>query len=65
MEKILNFLEEKGHLGLELALAHNLSKPSVRNVLCGIKNVNQLNSIFSALNNLPSKEIIQEALELL
>ncbi|MFI5391655.1 MAG: aldo/keto reductase [Bacteriovoracales bacterium] len=65
MEKILNFLQEKGHLGLELALAHNLSRPSVKNVLCGIKNVNQLNSIFSALKNLPSKEIIQEACDLL
>ena len=64
MEKILSFLEKNGHTGLELALAHNMSFPSVKNVLCGIKNVNQLNSIFSALDNLPSKEIIEKALAL-
>jgi aryl-alcohol dehydrogenase-like predicted oxidoreductase len=62
MEKILEFLGNKGHTGLELALAHNLSFVLVKKVLCGIKNLEQLNTTMAALKNLPTKSILDEAL---
>ncbi len=64
MEKVLEVLSKNQHNGLELAIAYNLSLPGVKNVLCGIKNIEQLKSVLLALKNPPSEKLIQEALEL-
>lgn len=65
MEKIEELLTKKGHTGLELALAYNLSFSGVKNILCGIKSIDQLKSILLALKNPPTKSLIQEVLELI
>ncbi len=63
VEKLKLFGDEVGHSLLELSIGHNLSNPLVSNVLCGIRNLNQLETILKAMENLPNKEIIDKALE--
>jgi len=65
MKKILIYLKEKGHTGVELALGFNQSFPEISVSLVGARNSAQLNSIFSSLDNLPDQEIIEKALELI
>ncbi len=60
MKKITPLLNAYGHTPLELALAYNLSFKEVSSLLCGAKNKEQLHSLFKALENLPSKEVIDE-----
>lgn len=61
MKKIWPLLDEFGHTGLELALAHNLHFNEVTTALCGVRNSEQLHSLFKALKHLPSKELMAEA----
>ncbi len=60
MNKIMPLLEKYNLSGLELAIGHNLSFPEVSVALCGARNIEQLQSIFKALEKLPSKEMILE-----
>jgi myo-inositol catabolism protein IolS len=62
LKKIWPLLKDRGHTPLELALGFNLSHQEVSMILCGAKNPDQLNGLFDALENLPSKEVIEEAL---
>jgi len=64
MKKIWPLLDEHGHTGLELALAHNLYFDEVTSALCGARNSEQLRSLFKALENLPGKELLEEAKKL-
>lgn len=64
MKKIWPLLDKNHHSGLELALGYNLSFPEVSVALCGAKNMDQLTSLFSALDNLPSKDLLTELVEL-
>ena len=64
MKKIWPILDEHNHTGLELALGHNLQFPELSVALCGAKNSEQLLSLFKALENLPNKEILSEAMRL-
>ncbi len=61
MKKIWPLLDKHGHTGLELALAHNLQFNEVTTALCGARNSEQLRSLFQALENLPSKDLLEEA----
>jgi len=61
MKKIWPLLDKHGHTGLELALAHNLYFDEVTSALCGARNSDQLRSLFKALENLPGKELLEEA----
>lgn len=60
MKKVWPVLDQKHHNGLELALAHNLQFDEMSVVICGAKSSEQLNSILKALNNLPTKDLIQQ-----
>ena len=65
LEKIWPLLEEWGHSGLELALAHNILAPELSVSLCGARNSLQLQGLFKALKNLPSEEKVEACLELM
>jgi myo-inositol catabolism protein IolS len=60
MAKINPLLNEQGHSGLELALAHNLSYDEVSLVLCGARNSSQLNGLVKALGHFPSNELLEQ-----
>jgi len=62
MQKLIPFLEEQGHSGLELALAHNLQYDGVDSLLCGARSREQFDGLLRALKKLPSKEIIEKSL---
>lgn len=64
MKKIWPLLDQHQKNGLSLALGHNLNYPELSVALCGVKNKEQLASLFSALENLPSKELLSEIEEL-
>jgi aryl-alcohol dehydrogenase-like predicted oxidoreductase len=64
MKNIWPFLDQNNHSGLELALAFNLSFPEVSVALCGARNKVQLHSLFKALENLPTKKLQEQLLEL-
>ena len=64
MKKIWPLLNFHNHNGLELALGHNLNFPEVSVALCGAKNSDQLLSLFKALENLPSIELLSETMKL-
>lgn len=64
MKKIWPVLDKQNHTGLELALGYNLMFPELSVALCGAKNKEQLLSLFKALENLPSKNLLQELTEL-
>ncbi len=64
MEKIWPILDKHNHTGLEMALGFNLSFREVSVALCGAKNRAQLESLFKALENLPSKNVQDEVVEL-
>lgn len=64
MKKIWPLLNLHNHNGLELALGHNLNFPEVSVALCGAKDSEQLLSLFKALENLPSIELLSEAMKL-
>ncbi len=60
MQKIWPLLDKQNHTGLEMALGYNLKHPELSVALCGAKNEQQLLSIFKALENLPSKDLMEE-----
>jgi myo-inositol catabolism protein IolS len=60
MKKITPLLKDHGHIGIELALGHNLSYPEVSTLLCGARNSGQLNGLVKALENLPSTDLMEE-----
>jgi myo-inositol catabolism protein IolS len=64
MKKIWPLLDSHKHSGLELALSHNLHFEDLSVALCGAKNLEQLSSLFKALDNLPSNDILNETMEL-
>ena len=61
MERINDLLKEYGHSGLELALGYVLQFKELSTALCGIRNTEQLETAIKALNNLPDKDILEEA----
>ncbi|RLA62773.1 MAG: hypothetical protein DRQ88_01815 [Epsilonproteobacteria bacterium] len=65
MKKVLSFLKEKGHSGTELALAYNNSFSKLSLSLVGFRNSQQLDSLLKSFDNLPTSEIIDEAIQLL
>ncbi len=64
MEKILPFLEDNGHTGLELALSYNMSsfrRDQVKGLcLCGAKTTDQLKLLQNAINNSISNELLDQ-----
>lgn len=64
MKKIWPVLDHYNHTGPELALGFNLSFPELSVAICGAKNKEQLLSLFKALDNLPSKEVLDEVVKL-
>lgn len=64
MVNIINpILKEKGYSLVSLALAYNLSFPELSSAVCGARNIEQLESLILALQNLPPKDMILELLE--
>ena len=61
MKRMGDLLEESNHSGLELALGYVLHFEEVSSALCGMRNVEQLESAVNALNNLPAQDIVEEA----
>lgn len=61
MGRINDLLEENDHSGIELALGCVLQFEELSTALCGVRNSEQLESAINALNNLPDKEILEEA----
>lgn len=64
MKKIWPLLDQHHQNGLALALGFNLNFPELSVALCGAKNMDQLTSLFKALENLPDKELLSELVEL-
>lgn len=64
MKKIWPLLDQHHKSGIDLALGHNLSFPEVSVAICGARNEAQLSSLFKGLDNLVSKELLEEVLEL-
>jgi myo-inositol catabolism protein IolS len=64
MEELEILLNKNHHSGLELALAFNLKYPSVKQLLCGIKSLDQLDSLLKAWQHLPHSEVMDEALSI-
>ncbi|TDJ07313.1 MAG: aldo/keto reductase [Deltaproteobacteria bacterium] len=64
MKKVLSYLKESGHTGLEMALGFNKAN-KISLSLIGMRNPDQLDSVFKALENLPDQKIIDKAVSLL
>jgi len=62
-QRALEYIQEQNHTGLELALGHNLMYPQFDIALCGPRSFEQVDSIISALEHLPDKSLIEQALE--
>ncbi len=65
MQKLIPFLKERGHSGLELALGHNLQYEGVDSILCGARSIEQFDGLLMALKNLPSDELIKKSLDII
>lgn len=61
METISPMLTEAGHNGLELALSHVLEFQETSTALCGMRNIEQLESACTAAANLVSPELLTQA----
>jgi myo-inositol catabolism protein IolS len=64
MKKLWPLLDKGHHNGLELALAYNLSFPELSTAICGVKSVEQLNSLIKAYQNLPNANELNEFISL-
>jgi myo-inositol catabolism protein IolS len=64
MKKLWPLLDKNHHNGLDLALAYNLSFPELSVAICGAKNIDQLNSLLKAAQNLPKSDQVKEYVEL-
>lgn len=60
VKKIKNFLSSYEYSLVEFALAYNLSHPQMTSVLCGMRNFEQVDSVLSSLQHLPTTELLQE-----
>ncbi len=60
IEKFQTFLKIAGISGLQAALGFNLGFPEVSAAICGIRNLDQLQSLLATLNSLPSPQKIKE-----
>ncbi len=58
MKSLYPLLDSEQHTGLELALGFNFSHKELDAAICGAKNMNQLTSLFKALENLPGKDFL-------
>lgn len=65
METVLSFLKDRGHTGIEFALAFNKSNQKVSLSLVGMRNIEQLDSLLKSLEHLPTSEIVEEAIKML
>ena len=61
MERINTLLKEKEHSGLELALGYVLRFKELSTALCGVRNSDQLETAIKAFENLPGKDVLDEA----
>jgi len=61
MKRLGDLMEESNHSCLELALGYVLHFEEVSSALCGMRNVEQLESAINALNNLPAHDLLEEA----
>jgi len=64
LKKIWPIIEDRGHSPVELAMGFNLSYPECSMVLCGARNDEQLDGVLNAMENLPSKEVLDKVLEI-
>ena len=60
MEQLKPLLQDTGHTGLELALAHALSSPTLSTALCGARTPEQIDGLIAALANLPTSDVLGE-----
>ncbi len=60
MDRITPLLKEHGFDGRQLALGFIFSHPEATTAVCGVKSIEQLETALSALDNLPSAELIEE-----
>ena len=61
MERINKLFKEKEHSGLELALGYVLRFKELSTALCGVRNSDQLETAIKAFENLPGKDVLDEA----
>ena len=60
MESITPLIQDAGHTGLELALSHVLEFEETSTALCGMRNLQQLETACTAADNLVSPELLSE-----
>ena len=65
LKRIWPIIEAHGHSPVELALGFNLSHSECSMVLCGARNDEQLDGVLNAMDNLPSKEVLEKVLEIM
>jgi len=61
VEQLSAFIEGSGHSLVELALAHNLNHKNLSSAICGMRNLNQINSVLKSLHHLPDDSLVKEA----
>ena len=62
MDALVPFLADHDHTGLELALGYLHHREYVDTLLCGVRNLAQLNTAVQALQRLPSHDVMVEAM---
>jgi len=65
MEKVLNHLQQHGHNGLELAMAHHQRQKGLGLALVGVRNPEQLESLLNAYATCLADDLYQECLDIL
>ncbi len=65
LDRVRPLLKEHNHSLMELALGFNLSYKDLTIALVGVKSINQLNSLYLALDNLPSNKLIRDILSII
>lgn len=63
MEKINKKLQEYGYTPVQFALSFNLSHPEITNLLCGARNIEQVDSLIKAYSQPISKNHLASILE--
>ena len=64
MAALQPLLKDYGTDGLALALAYLVHRDKVDTLLCGVKNLDQLETAVSAIDDLPTKAFIDQAIEI-
>ena len=62
MDALMPLLADYGYTGLELALGYLYDREHVDTLLCGVRNLSQLQTAVAAIDHMPSRDIIAEAL---